>query len=38
MKPDDHLDRQPIDWQHRAIRWASGVTIAACLFILIWVR
>ena len=38
MKREDYLDREPIDWQQRAVRWASAVTIAACLFILIWVR
>lgn len=26
------------DWQHRLIRWASVITIAACLGILVWGR
>ncbi|MDP3651632.1 MAG: hypothetical protein Q8R67_08110 [Rhodoferax sp.] len=26
------------DWQHRLIRWASYVTGAVCLFMLVWVR
>ncbi|MDH4449906.1 MAG: hypothetical protein QE265_04850 [Rhodoferax sp.] len=26
------------DWQHRVIRWASGITIVVSLFILVWGR
>jgi CHASE3 domain sensor protein len=38
MKRDDYLDRQQVDWQHRAIRAGAAVTIVTCLFILLWVR
>ena len=26
------------DWQHRVIRWVSGVAIVACLGIMAWGR
>lgn len=26
------------DWQHRAIQYACGLCIAACVFILVWMR
>lgn len=29
--------RQP-DWQHRLIRRAAVAAIAACLFVMLWVR
>jgi len=38
VKPDDYLDHQPVDWQHRGIRWSASLTIAICIGILLWVR